>query len=105
MSAGSMAKLQNEFKIVCGENDEMKKKLTDYEVTFNRFNTEKEGNITTLRAECEKLNALGERRNNEIRALGGEVEEAREAVRLSANQNAKMRREMDEANNKLNITS
>ena len=51
----------------------MKKKIADYEATFRRFNSESEGNIQTLRAECEKLNALLERRNNEIRELGGEV--------------------------------
>jgi len=30
LSAGQMSKLQGEFKTVCGENDDLKKKLTDY---------------------------------------------------------------------------
>ena len=74
LSAGQMSKLQNEFKIVCGENDELKKKLSDYEATFKRFNAETQGKLQTLVAECERLNALVEKRNKEIRALGGEVE-------------------------------
>ena len=58
LSAGQMSKLQNEFKIVCGENDELKKKVTDYEAAFKKYNAEMQGKLQTLVAECERLNAL-----------------------------------------------
>ena len=71
LSAGTLGKLQNEFKIVCGENDELKKRVADYEVGFKRMNTEGENKVRVLTQECERLNALVEKRNSEIRALGG----------------------------------
>jgi len=36
------------------------------------------------------LNALSEKRANEIRALGGEVQEAQEKIRLSAAQGSRL---------------
>jgi len=69
-----MSKLQNEFKTVCGENDEMKKRLIDYENVFKRLKGEGENQVMILTQECERLNALVEKRNSEIRALGGEVQ-------------------------------
>jgi hypothetical protein len=47
-----MSKLQTEFKTVCGENDQMKKRLMDYEVSFKRLNTESETKIGLLSQEC-----------------------------------------------------
>jgi hypothetical protein len=37
--------------------------------------SEGDGKVTVLTQECERLNALVEKRNGEIRALGGEVQE------------------------------
>jgi len=59
-----MSKLQNEFKTVCGENDEMKKRLIDYENAFKRLNADGENKINILTQECERLNALVEKRNS-----------------------------------------
>lgn len=49
-----------------------------------------ENKVNILTGECERLNALVEKRNSEIRALGGEVQEAQETVRLSAQQASRM---------------
>ena len=75
LSAGTLGKLQNEFKIVCGENDELKKRVSDYENAFKRLNSESENKVKILTQECERLNTLAEKRANEIRALGGEIQE------------------------------
>ena len=53
-----------------------------------------------LAQECERLNALVEKRNNEIRALGGEVQEAQENLRLSAAQASKLNNELNEYRNR-----
>ena len=49
-----------------------------------------------LAQECERLNSLVEKRNNEIRALGGEVQEYQENLRLSAAQATKLSNELNE---------
>ena len=76
LSAGTLSKLQGEFKIVCGELDVNKKKLSDTEEAWKRMKAEFENKVNILTQECERLNALVEKRNSEIRALGGEVQEA-----------------------------
>jgi len=40
------------------------------------MSAETENKIKILTQECERLNALVEKRNSEVRALGGEVQEA-----------------------------
>jgi predicted nucleic acid-binding Zn-ribbon protein len=37
LSASQLGKLQNEFKIVCGENDELRKRLGEYENGIKRL--------------------------------------------------------------------
>lgn len=54
-----------------------------------------------LTQECERLNALVEKRNSEIKALGGEVESAQENLRLSAQQSSKLNAELNDYKNKL----
>lgn len=76
LSAGTLNKLQGEFKTVCGELDENRKKLSNTEDAWKRMKAEFENKVNVLTGECERLNALVEKRNNEIRALGGEVQEA-----------------------------
>ena len=51
--------------------------------------------------ECERLNALVEKRNSEIRALGGEVQEAQENMRLSAAQTSKLAAELNDFKSRL----
>lgn len=46
-----------------------------------------------------------EKRNGEIRALGGEVQEAQENVRLSATQTSKLTSELNEYKNRLGVNS
>lgn len=46
--------------------------------------------------EIERLNSLIEKKNNEIRALGGEVQDAQENLRLSAAQANKLNNELNE---------
>jgi hypothetical protein len=75
LSAGQMGKLQNEFKLVCGENEELKRRLLESDNVGKRLKSEGDGKVTVLTQECERLNALVEKRNGEIRALGGEVQE------------------------------
>ena len=58
-----MAKLQNEFKTVCGESDELKKKLADYEATFKRYNADNETMIKNLNQENTHLKGLIEKKN------------------------------------------
>ena len=48
LSAGTLSKLQNEFKIVCGENDELKKRINDYEAAVKRLNAESENKVRVL---------------------------------------------------------
>ncbi len=71
-----MGKLQNEFKLMCAENEEIKRRLLDAENHTKRFKADGDNKVNILTQECERLNALVEKRNNEIRALGGEVQQA-----------------------------
>ncbi len=50
--------------------------------------------------EIDRLNALVEKRNSEIRALGGEVQEAQENITLSAAQASKLNAELNEYRNR-----
>jgi len=83
----------------------MKKRLIDYDIAFKRLNAEGENKVKLLTQECERLNILVEKRSNEIRALGGEVQEAQENLRLSAQQSSKLTAELAEYRNRLGITS
>jgi chromosome segregation ATPase len=61
--------------------------------------------VTVLTQECERLNSLVEKRNAEIRALGGEVQEHQEGLRLSAAQLSKMGSEINEYKNRLGAST
>ena len=52
LSAGQMNKLQNEFKIVCNENDDLKKKLQEIDLGAKRLKSESENRIAMLAQEC-----------------------------------------------------
>ena len=66
-----MSKLQNEFKLVCAENEELKRRVLEAENTNKKTRSEGEGKVQILTQECERLNALVEKRTSEIRNLGG----------------------------------
>ena len=74
LSAGTLSKLQQEFKNVCNEHDILKKKLAEYENGIKKISFESENKVKILTQECERLNAVVEKKNTEIRALGGEVQ-------------------------------
>lgn len=63
LSASQLGKLQNEFKAVCIEYDELKKKNTEYEATIKRFTAESENKVKILTQECERLNSVVEKKN------------------------------------------
>lgn len=60
--------------------------------------------MTILTQECERLNSLVEKKNSEIRALGGEVQEHQEGLRLSSAQLNKMGSEVNELKTRLGST-
>jgi len=58
-----------------------------------------------LSQELERLNTVIERKNNEIRALGGEIQEAQENVRLSNAQHSKVTQELTQYKSQVEITN
>ena len=55
--------------------------------------------------EIQRLNQLIEKKNAEIRALGGEVQEAQENIRLSAQQAQRLSAELNDYRNKFGQTT
>ena len=82
LSAGTLNKLQGEFKTVCGELDEAKKRVTETEGAWKRLKSESDGKLQMMADEVQRLNGLIEKKNNEIRALGGEVQDAQKRISL-----------------------
>jgi chromosome segregation ATPase len=76
LSTGQIGRLTAEYKSMVTQNEELKKKVQDYDNQLKRFKGESDNKVQILTQECERLNALVEKRNAEIRALGGEVQEA-----------------------------
>lgn len=72
---------------------------------MKRFGNDSNNKLQTLSQECERLNAVIEKKNSEIRALGGEVQEHQENLRLSTLQANKLRSEINDIRNKLGSTS
>ena len=101
LSTGQIGRLTAEFKGMQGQNEELRKKVADQEAQLKRAVTEYENKVGILKEECERLNALVEKRNNEIRALGGEVNEAKEGLRLSAQQTSKLTNELNDFRGRL----
>lgn len=69
-----------------------------------RFKTEGESKVSILTQECERLNSLVEKKNSEIRSLGGEVQEHQEGLRLSSAQLSKMGSEVNDLKSRLGST-
>lgn len=101
LSAGTINKLNNELKITCNENEDLKKKIQQLSGAHKKLSGDAEGKINILSQECERLNALVEKRNLEIRNLGGEVHQAQENLRLSAQQTGKMANELNDYKGRL----
>ena len=105
LSAGTLNKLQGEFKGVCGQLDETKKKLNNTEDAWKRMKAEYENKVNILTGECERLNGLVEKRNTELRALGIEVQDAQKEMRLSAQNLSKINNELNDYKNRLGSTT
>ena len=76
LSTGQIDRLTAEFKNMQTQNEEMKRRIAELEGHLKKVSGESENKVNILTQECERLNALVEKRNAEIRALGGEVQEA-----------------------------
>ena len=63
LSAGTMSKLQNELKVVCNDNEELKKKLDEI---GKKHVPEYENRIAVLSQEIERLNGVLEKKNVEL---------------------------------------
>jgi hypothetical protein len=48
LSAGQLNRLNNEFKIICNEYEEAKRKIQEYEVQIKRINGDGEAKIKIL---------------------------------------------------------
>ena len=49
--------------MVVAENDELKKKVTDYETTFKRYSADNEQKVIQLTQELERMNRIVEQKN------------------------------------------
>ena len=65
LSANTVAKLNNELKIVCNENEELQKRLGD----SSRKGAENENKVSILSSEIERLNGIIESKNNELNSI------------------------------------
>jgi predicted RNase H-like nuclease (RuvC/YqgF family) len=74
LSAGQIGKLTNEFKVVCAENEELKRRVLELQ-NSNKKNAEYESKIALLSQEIERLNSVLEKKNNEISSLSKRLHE------------------------------
>jgi uncharacterized small protein (DUF1192 family) len=74
--------------------EEVKRQYQQLGGDANKKIAEYENKIGLLTQELERLNGVIERKNNEIRALGGEIQGAQENLRLSAAQASKLSQEL-----------
>ena len=82
----------------------MKRRVLEAENNNKKTRSEGDNKVQVLSQECERLNALVEKRNAEIRALGGEVQEAQENIRLSSQQVSKLGYELNEFRSKYELS-
>jgi uncharacterized coiled-coil DUF342 family protein len=64
LSASQIGKLTNEFKAVCNENEDLKRRLQEVGGDASRKIAEYENKIAMLGQELERLNGVIERKNN-----------------------------------------
>jgi chromosome segregation ATPase len=105
LSTGQIGRLTAEYKSMVSQIEDFKKKIQDLENQNKRLTAESENKVAILSQECERLNTLAEKRANEVRALGGEIQEHQEGLRLSAAQLSKMGGEVNELRNRLGSTT
>jgi chromosome segregation ATPase len=105
LSANTVSKLNNELKIVCNENEELKRRFQELGSDASKKIAEYENRVAMMGQELERLNGVIERKNNEIRALGGEIQEAQENLRLSAAQTSKISAELADYRNRFQASN
>jgi chromosome segregation ATPase len=71
LSTGQIGRLTAEYKAMITQTEESKKRIADLENQNKRLNAEGDNKVGILSQECERLNSLVEKRNAEIKALGG----------------------------------
>lgn len=104
LSASQIGKLNNELKISCNQIEELQQRLQSMG-DVNKRNADSENKIAMLSQELERLNGVIERKNNEIRALGGEVQEAQENLRLSSMQTNKLQMELNQFRTQVEVNN
>lgn len=62
LSAGTISKLNNELKITCNENEELKRRLQEI-TTTSRKTPELEAKVALLSQEIERLNSILDKKN------------------------------------------
>ena len=63
VSANTVAKLNNELRLVCNENEELQRRSKDT-YDLNRKLSEADNKIAILSQEIERLNSILEKKNN-----------------------------------------
>ena len=90
--------------MTCNELEEARKRVQDAS-EVNRRIPEYEGKIALLSQELERLNGVVEKKNSEIRAMGGQVEEMQENLRISTQQHGRVNHELNDYKHKLEINN
>ena len=96
LSAGTIAKLNNELKITCNELEDSKRKIAELVIVLQKKNEEVNnlnGQLHEMSGMTATINTLQERIQRlvgENKGMESEVREAQENLRLSAQQNQKI---------------
>ena len=73
LSANQIAKLNNELKITCGENEELQRRLQQLG-EVNKKVAEYENRIALLSQEIERLNNVIDQKNNELGHMNNQLQ-------------------------------
>ena len=102
-----MAKLNNELKIMCNENEELKRRVDELAKMVESKNKEVR-NLSETTMEMDQLSYQVKNLNEQIRRVSGEneglyseVREGQEKLRLSNNQTSKMVMELESLKSQL----
>ena len=84
--------------------EEARKRLQD-STEVNKKVPEYERKIALLSQELERLNGVVEKKNNEIRMLGGQIEEVQENLRLSSQQQGRLTNEINDFRHRMDLNN
>lgn len=87
------------------QNEDLKKKVAEQDGQIKRLAAEYENKVGILKDECERLNSIIEKRNAEIRATTGQLDEANQGLRLSAQNTSKLTNELNDFRSRLGQSS